>query len=107
MKPTMFTRMTLLVMIAVAAVGAVAAVLDDNWDHAVIFVVLAVLAAMLLARVSVRRPLVPIRADLVRWLNLRAGVTGDRPEHLADRAIAAYRDGLAGSGTGPGAHLRD
>lgn len=106
MKPTMFTRVTFAVMIAVAAVGSVAAVLDDNADLAVIFVVLALLAVMLLARVSVRRPLVPIRADLVRWLNARAGVTGDRPEHLADRAIAAYRDGLAGPETGPGDPVR-
>lgn len=103
----MFTRMTFLVMIAVAAVGAAAAVLDDDWDLAVIFAMLAVLAGALLAGTAVRRPLVPIRADLVRWLTARAAVTGDRLEHLADRAIAAYRDGLAGRETGPGVRVGD
>lgn len=95
-KPTMVTRMTLAVMISIAAVGVLAAGLEDDWDLAVVFVVLGVLAVVLLARTSTRRPLVPIRADLVRWMSARAAVDGDRTERLADRAIAAYRDGLAG-----------
>lgn len=107
MTPTFATRMTFAVMIAVATVGAVAAGLDDHWGLAVIFAVLAVLAAVLLVRTSVRRPLVPIRADLVRWLNARAAVNGDRMEQQADRAIAAYRDGLAGQEGGPSARPGD
>jgi hypothetical protein len=92
----MFVRMAFAVMIAVTVVGVVAAGLGGDWDLAVIFMVLGVVAMALLARTSGRRPLVPIRADLVRWMNARAAVTGDRTEQLADRAIAAYRDGIAG-----------
>lgn len=107
MTPTVSTRLTIAVMIAVAAVGVVAAALDDDWDLAAVFVVLAALAVGLLARTAARRPLVPIRADLVRWMNDRAAVSGDRMERLADRAIAAYRDGLGGEDSGPRAGPQD
>jgi hypothetical protein len=98
---------TLAVMAAAASVGAVSAGLEDEWDLVVIFVALAVLAATLLARTSTRRPLVPIRADLVRWMSARAAVEGDRTERVADRAVAAYRDGLAGQEADQGAHTED
>lgn len=101
MKPTMVTRMTFAVMVAIAAVGVLAAGLEGDWDLAVVFLVLGVLAAVLLARTSTRRPLVPIRADLVRWMSARAAIDGDRTERLADRAIAAYRDGLTGRESHP------
>lgn len=105
--PTQLTRMTLAVMVAAAAVGAGAAGLEGDWDLAVIFVALGVLAAVLLARTSTRRPLVPIRADLVRWMSARAALDGDRTERLADRAIAAYRDGLTGQETDQSARAED
>ena len=106
-KPTLVTRMTFAVMIAIAAVGVLAAGLEGDWDLAVVFAVLCVLAAILLVRTSTRRPLVPIRADLVRWMSARAAVDGDRTERLADRAIAAYRDGLTGRENDPGASTRE
>lgn len=105
--PTQLTRLTLAVMVAAAAVGAGAAGLEGDWDLAVIFVALAVLAAVLLARTSTRRPLVPIRGDLVRWMSARAALDGDRTERLADRAIAAYRDGLSGQETDKGVRAED
>ena len=107
MKPTLATRTVLAVMVAGAMVGGVAAGLDDEWDLAVVFALLGVLAAALLARTSTRRPLVPIRADLVRWMSARAAVEGDLTERVADRAVAAYRDGLAGRETDHGAHSED
>lgn len=96
MRPTMLTRTTLAVMVAIAVVGAFAAGRTDAWDQALIFGAVAIMAAYLLLRTTAARPLVPVRADLVRWLGHRSARTGERPQDLADRAIAAYRAGLVG-----------
>lgn len=96
MRPTMFVRTMLVAVIVLCGVGAIDAARGDEWDLVVIFGAVAVMTAVLLARTSVSRILVPIRADLVRWMAARAAVTGDRTENLADRAVAAYRDGLTG-----------
>lgn len=96
MRPTMFVRTMLIAMIVLCGVGALDSAWGDEWDLVVVFAAVALLAAVLLARTSVSRVLVPIRSDLVRWMAARAAVTGDRTENLADRAVAAYRDGLTG-----------
>jgi hypothetical protein len=92
----MFVRTVFVAMIVLCCVGALDAARGDEWDLVVIFGAVALLAVVLLARTSVSRVLVPIRSDLVRWMAARAAVTGDRTENLADRAVAAYRDGLTG-----------
>jgi hypothetical protein len=97
----MFTRSTITVLIVLALVGGVDAAGDDQWDLTVIFGGLIAGLAFLLARTSLSRPLVPIRGDLVRWLASRADVHGERPGDVADRAVAAYRDGLTGSPSPP------
>lgn len=94
MRPTLFTRASIGVLMIVAFVGAVDAAAGDEWDLTVIFTVVILGLGVLLARTSVARPLVPIRGDLVRWLSARAAVHGERVEVVADRAVAAYRDGL-------------
>jgi hypothetical protein len=94
MGPTVFTRTTLMVLIVIAIVGAVDAGGSDEWDLVVIFGALLIGLVFLLARTALSRPLVPIRGDLVRWLAARANVNGERVGHVADRAVAAYRDGL-------------
>ena len=96
MKPTVFTRTVLVIMAVVAAVGAVDAAAGGSWDLVAIFGFLLVATLVLLVRTTVKRPLVPIRADLYRWLARRAAVSGERTEHLADRAISTYRSGLVG-----------
>jgi hypothetical protein len=40
-------------------------------------------------------------------MSARAAVEGDRTERVADRAVAAYRDGLAGQEADQGAHTED
>ena len=55
--------------------------------------VLAVQVA-LWARLSWGRTSVPVRRDLVFWLRERAVAAGEPVEHVADRAIGAYRAGL-------------
>jgi hypothetical protein len=96
MTPTSATRALLVVMIAVAGVGALDAGRAGSWDQVVIFTALLVGLAALLVRTSLRRPLVPIRADLVRWMGRRAAVSGEGVGAVADRAVAAYRSGLTG-----------
>lgn len=97
MRPTMFTRSLIGVLILVCLVGAVDASGDDQWDLTVIFGVVIAGLGLLLFRTVAGRPLVPIRADLVRWLATRAAIHGESPGYVADRAVAAYRDGLVGS----------
>ena len=98
MRPTVVTRITLIAMAAVAVIGAIDAAAAGSWDQVALFGLLLAATVILLARTTVRRPLLPVRADLFRWLARRAAVTGERTEHLADRAISAYRAGLVDEG---------
>jgi hypothetical protein len=104
-RPTVVTWVTLIAMAAVAAIGAIDAAVGGSWDQVALFGLLLATTVTLLARTTVRRPLLPVRADLFRWLARRAAVTGERTEHLADRAISAYRAGLVDDR--PAAHDRD
>jgi hypothetical protein len=97
MRPTVFTRSTFTVLIVIAIIGAIDAAGSDEWDLVVIFGAVLIGLVFLLARTTVSRPLVPIRGDLVRWLARRADVNGERIADVADRAVAAYRDGLTGA----------
>jgi transposase len=60
-------------------------------------VLVAVLQLLLVMRTNGRRPSVPIRADLVRWLRDRAAAEGEPAELIADRAVSAYRADLLGA----------
>lgn len=97
MPATTWSRFVLAALVLVAVVGVADGVRGREWDTTVLFGVLAVTLAGLLAATLLGRPLVAIRADLARWLEGRASVTGDRPGALADRALAAYRAGLVGA----------
>ena len=92
MIPTLPTAVALGVALVVAAVGGVDAARAQRWDTATVFCLLALVLLGLLARVRGRRPPVPVRGDLVRWLRERSAVTGEPVELLADRALAAYRE---------------
>ncbi len=94
MTQPLITRLMLVTMIVIAVIGAVDAMVGESWDLAVVLGALVVLAVVLLIRTFGRRPVVAVRADLVRWMAGRAATTGERTEDVADRAIAAYRAGL-------------
>ncbi len=98
MVPTLTNRAVLSVTVVIAVVGAVDAGVGRNWDLAVVFLLIAVLQLLLLLRLAGRRPPVPLRADLVRWLRDRAAAEGEAAEIIADRAVGAYRDDLLGPG---------
>lgn len=96
MSPTLFVRLLLGTMVVVSSIGGIDAGRGGHWDLVALFAVLGVLSLFLLLRTSSLRPLVPIRGDLVRWMNARASVSAERIETVADRAISAYRAGLTG-----------
>jgi hypothetical protein len=104
MAPTTATRMLLAVMIGIGAVGSLDAGRAGAWDLVAIFGALMVGLAVLLARTSLHRPLVPVRADLVRWMGRRAAVAGEPTSAVADRAVAAYRAGLTATDGRTGGH---
>lgn len=92
----MTNRVVLLVTLLVAAVGALDAAIGGVWDLFTVFVLVALLQLVLLLRISGRRPAVPLRADLVRWLRDRAEAEGESAERIIDRAVSSYRAGLVG-----------
>ena len=102
MTPTLPTAVALGAALVVCAVGAVDAARTQRWDTVAVFVLLALVLLGLLSRVRGRRPCVPVRGDLVRWLRERSAVTGEPVEVLADRALATFRDQY-GDAPGPSA----
>ena len=72
----------------------------DPMIRAVLAAVLFAVGLLLLMFVVVLRPAssqrgaVRLRSDLVEWLQQRSAATGETPEAVADRAVAAYRTSL-------------
>jgi hypothetical protein len=94
MAPTAAVRTLVAVLMGIGVVGGLDAARSGAWDLVAIFGAIVVGLAVLLARTSRHRPLVPMRADLVRWMARRAAVGGETTSAVADRAVAAYRAGL-------------
>jgi hypothetical protein len=98
---TMSSRLLLGLLLVIALVGILETVRAKHWDVVVLFAMVALLGTVMLMRSWIGMPLVPVRTDLVRWLNRRGAEADERIESVASRAIAAYRDGLIGD-TVPG-----
>jgi hypothetical protein len=94
MAPTTLHRAVLLTTSVVLAVGVVDGIISREWDLLAVFAVALALQLLLLARLSGRRPAVPIRRDLVSWLRNQAALGGEPMEVVADRAISSYRAGF-------------
>lgn len=95
MAPTTLHRAVLLMSSLVLAVGVIDGIVSREWDFLAVFAMALALQLLLLARLSGRRPAVPIRRDLVGWLRDQAALGGEPMEAVADRAISAYRAGFA------------
>ena len=95
MAPTALNRVVLLMTSLVLGVGVVDGIVSREWDFLAVFVASLALQLLLLARLSSRRPAVPIRRDLVAWLNQQAALAGEPMESVADRAISAYQAGFS------------
>jgi membrane protein implicated in regulation of membrane protease activity len=102
MAPETTTKVLLLLVLVTGAIGVLDAAIGRSWDLVVLFAVVVVVTVVLLARTSDRRPAMPLRGDLVRWLRARAQITGEPVERIADRGIAAYRASLEGNEDGDG-----
>ena len=81
-------------LLVIIVVGALDAAAGGVWDHFVVFVLAALVQALLLLTLEGRRPAVPLRSDLVGWLRERAATTGEPMELIADRCIADARADL-------------
>lgn len=95
MAPTTLNRLVLLMSSLVLAVGVVDGIVSREWDFLAVFAAALALQLLLLARLSVRRPAVPIRQDLVAWLRDEAALRGEPMEAVADRAISSYQAGFS------------
>lgn len=89
-------RLALGAALTVTAVGAVATAVDGSWDLFVLFVFVLVCQAGIGIALTGSRRLVSLRADLARWAEERAAVTGEPAPRIVDRCVAAYRDGQVG-----------
>lgn len=94
MPPTDLNKLILAFAVIVSAVGALDAAVGEAWDLVVVFALGCVLQLALLVRLQVRRPAVPLRADLVAWLQDRAAAQGEPIDAVADRCVAACRADL-------------
>lgn len=95
MAPTALNRLVLVMTSLVLIAGVVDGIISHEWDLLAVFVAALALQLLLLARLSSRRPAVPIRGDLVAWLRQQAALGGEPMEAVADRAIAAHRAGFS------------
>lgn len=95
MFPSMLNRYLLVIAVALSVAGVVDSALGKQWDFLTLFLMVLLVLAALLLRLHWRRPSVPVRADLVRWLERRAALTAEPGERIADRAIADYRDRMS------------
>ena len=92
MSPTATTKLLVFSSVVVALVGAIDAGIGGEWDLFVLFVALLVIAAALSFRLESRRPVIPVRRDLVAWLRDRASISGEPLQTVTDRAISTYAD---------------
>lgn len=94
MAPTTMNRAILLTATLILTIGMIDGIVSRAWDFFAGFAMVMALQLLLLARLSGRRPAVPIRRDLVAWLRDQATLGGESMESVADRAVGAYRAGF-------------
>ena len=92
MSPTGIVRTLITASITVLIIGSIDAGMSSEWDLFTLFMIGLALSVALLARVESRRPVIPIRRDLVAWLRDRASVSGESLTAVTDRAIATFAD---------------
>lgn len=92
MAPSGTTRMIVVSLVVVSGIGVADAAISREWDLLVVLAGALVLSLSLVTRMEARRPAIPIRRDLVAWLQERSAVSGEPIGALVDRALAAYRE---------------
>ncbi len=94
MLSSVSNRLIIVIAVLLSLVGMLDALSSDEGDYAAVLGAVTVALGVVLARMQWGRRDVAVRADIERWLRRRSAVTGERPEVIADRCIAACRDGL-------------
>lgn len=94
MTPSTRNRILLVLLAVVAVVGLIDAVVSGDADVVALFALVLLGLTVMWARISWHRPAVPVRADLVTWMELRAIEGGESVDSVVDRAVSAYRSGL-------------
>ena len=89
------------------AVGLLDALVAGIWDLGAILAIVAIVLGVVIAGLRADRQSITVRPDLAAWIRQQAAATGEPPDRLADRAIAAYLTGLSGPvATTPGREER-
>jgi len=94
-SPTFSTAALVLLAGLITAIGVLDSAVGGEWDLFVVFALALAPLSVLAWRLQRRRPVVPLRADLVAWLRERSALTGEPLEVIADRCIAASRADLS------------
>lgn len=89
-------RMVLVLALAilVSLVGLLDAVVGGTWDFAVVFALAVALQLLLLVQAPNGRVVLTVRRDLAAWASDRAVATGESPDEVVDRCVAAVRADL-------------
>jgi hypothetical protein len=91
MTPSRTTTLIAAGIAVVTAIGAVDAAIGGEWDLFAVLVIALGLGLVLVARLELHRPAIPVRRDLVTWLRRRSDVSGESIGVLTDRALSAYQ----------------
>jgi hypothetical protein len=91
LTPSRLNRILLITTIIVEVIAAIDAGISGEWDLFVVALIALTLLAALLIRFQSTRPAVPLRADVVRWLQRQSAVTGEPLTQITDRALSTYR----------------
>lgn len=75
-RPALFPKALITASLTVVVVILVDTAIAEEWDVFIVALMLGVLQLGLWVQLESRRPAVPIRADLVRWLCGTASSTG-------------------------------
>jgi hypothetical protein len=94
MSPRLQIRFLVGLGVVLTAIAAFDVANDLNWDAFWVLVGAGVIQLLAIAALGGARRSVPIRADLVRWLEHRSESTGESVHRIADRGLATYRASL-------------
>lgn len=92
--PTQRNKVVGAISAVAIAVALVDVVIAGTWDTALVLGFALLIQLVLIGSLYARRPTVSLRGDLYRWLDERAGATGEPIERITDRCVAAYRANL-------------
>lgn len=91
MIATRRSRNILVIMAVVAGIATIDAARGDELDLLALLAAVDALTLVLLLRAFGPRRELRVRADLGRWLEERAALTGEPAERIADRALSESR----------------